>query len=59
MKNNGKLDVSVKGKNLKKEKKKKKPVKKEDWIAKTRREKRTAAQIRWRSVSRLLFEDVL
>lgn len=35
-------------------------MKKEDWIAKTRREKITAAHTRWRSVGRLLlplFED--
>lgn len=58
---NGNLGVSVKGNKFQRKKERKeKPVKKEDWIAKTKREKRTAEQTRWRSKGRLLlFEDVL
>ena len=62
---NGNLGVSVKGNKFQRKKermkeRKEKPVKKEDWIAKTKREKRTAEQTRWRRKGRLLlFEDVL
>lgn len=58
---NGNLGVSVKGNKFQRKKERKeKPVKKKDWIAKTKREKRTAEQTRWRSKGRLLlFEDVL